>query len=154
MLFKSSSITLLIASLFFFSSCDQNAASDKSTADRIYINAVIWTGDSANAKATAIAIKDSLIVYVGDDVEPYKGSNTEIIDVASKMIVPGFIDNHTHFLAGGYQLASVNLREAKTPAAFVSILKNYVSGLKEKDGYRAETGIMRHGAERCRQSNG
>ena len=132
MLFKSSSITLLIVSFFFFSSCNQNAATNKSAADRIYSNAVIWTGDSANAKAIAIAIKDSLIVYVGDDVEPYKGSNTEIIDVAGKMIVPGFIDNHTHFLAGGYQLASVNLREAKTPAAFVSILKNYVSGLKEK----------------------
>jgi len=62
MLFKSSSITLLIVSFFFFSSCNQNAATTKSAADRIYINAVIWTGDSANAKATAIALKDSLIV--------------------------------------------------------------------------------------------
>jgi hypothetical protein len=62
MLFKSSSITLLIVSFFFFSSCNQNAATNKSAADPIYINAVIWKGDSANAKATAIAIKDSLIV--------------------------------------------------------------------------------------------
>ena len=129
---KSFSVTFLIASLFFFSSCEQNASESESAADRIYINAFIWTGDSTNRKATAIAIKDSLIVYVGDDFNAYKGNNTEIIDVAGKMIVPGFIDNHTHFLNGGYQLASVNLRDAKTPAEFVSTLQNYVSGLKEK----------------------
>lgn len=131
MISRSSSITLSIASFFLFSSCDQNASISKS-ADRIYINAVIWTGDSANAKATAIAIKDRLIVYVGDDYTSYKGNSSEIIDVAGKMIVPGFIDNHTHFLGGGYQLASVNLRDAKTPGEFVSALKKYVSGLKEK----------------------
>ncbi len=107
-------------------------ANNKSAADHIYMNAIIWTGDSANAKATAIAIKDSLIVYVGDNFESYKGNNTIVVDVAGKMIVPGFIDNHTHFLSGGYQLASVNLRAVKTKAEFVSTLKKYVSDLKEK----------------------
>jgi hypothetical protein len=132
MMFKSFSIYLSFVSLFFFFSCDQNGGESKPAADRIYTNALIWTGDSTNAKATAIAIKDSLIIYVGDDFDSYKGNNTEIIDVGGKMIVPGFIDNHTHFLNGGYQLASVNLRAAKTPAEFVTILKKYVSGFKDK----------------------
>jgi len=131
MIFKPSIIVLLV-SFFFFSSCNQNTDTNKSTADRIYINAIIWTGDSVNSKATAIAIKDSLIVYVGDDYRSYKGSNTEIIDVVGKMIVPGFIDNHTHFLSGGYQLASVDLRNAKTESEFIATLKKYASGLKEK----------------------
>src|SRR5579871_7060878 len=100
--------------LVFFISCSQQ----QTAADKIYINAKIWTGDSANDRATSIAIKDSAIIYVGNDYSAYKGSNTQIIDVDGKMIVPGFTDNHTHFLGGGYQLASVNLRNVKTQKDF------------------------------------
>ncbi len=114
-------ITAFIALALFISCTQQNPA------DRIYINAKIWTGDSANDRATAIAIKDSAIIYVGNDYNAYKGSNTQIIDVDGKMIVPGFTDNHTHFLGGGYQLASVNLRNAKTQQDFISILKEYAT---------------------------
>ena len=111
-------ITLLALSSFV--SCTQHQ-----TADRIYVNAKIWTGDSANDRATSIAVKDSAIIYVGNDYNAYKGSSTQIIDVDGKMIVPGFIDNHTHFLSGGYQLASVNLRNAQSQQGFISTLKAY-----------------------------
>src|SRR5579863_9830948 len=111
------------AAFAFFASCSQQQPS----ADKIYINAKIWTGDTANDRATAIAIKDSLIVYVGNDYINYKGSNTQIIDVDGKMVVPGFTDNHTHFLGGGYQLASVNLRNVKTQQDFISTLKAFAT---------------------------
>jgi predicted amidohydrolase YtcJ len=121
-------LNVIIALLIItFASCKQHL-----TADRIYINTKIWTGDSANAAATSIAIKDSLIVYVGNDYTPYKDANTELIDLGGKMIVPGFIDNHTHFLMGGYQLASVNLRDVKTRAAFIQTLKDYTLSLTDK----------------------
>jgi predicted amidohydrolase YtcJ len=48
-----------------------------------------------------------------------------------KFVTPGFIDNHTHFLSGGYQLASVNLRTAKTPAEFIQIMKGFASTMNE-----------------------
>jgi len=108
--------------LVFFISCSQ-----QKPADRIYINAKIWTGDSSNDRATAIAIKDTAIIYVGNDYNAYKGSNTQIIDVDGKMIVPGFTDNHTHFLGGGFQLSSVNLRNVKTQQDFISTLKEYAT---------------------------
>jgi len=101
------------------------------TADRIYVNAKIWTGDAANPSASAIAISGNTILFVGKDYSPYKTGSTQIIDVNGKMIVPGFIDNHTHFLSGGYQLASVNLRYARSPQEFISILKNYVNALHD-----------------------
>lgn len=96
------------------------------------MNAIIWTGDSSQPKATSIAVKDSVIIFVGDDYKKFKASNTEVIDVGGKMILPGFIDNHTHFLGGGYQLASVDLKNAKTKEEFIADIKNYVAGLKEK----------------------
>ena len=116
---KKSFLIIVSVGLLFFS-CTQ-----KETADKIYINAKIWTGDSAQTFAEAIAIKNNKIIFVGKDYSAYKGSNTTMIDVAGKMIVPGFIDNHTHFLTGGYNLASVDLRKAKTKEEFISILKTY-----------------------------
>ncbi|MEJ0105270.1 MAG: amidohydrolase [Bacteroidota bacterium] len=117
---------LLIALPVIFLSCSQ-----KQPADKIYINAEIWTGDSSQPFATAIAIKENKIIYTGNEYTEYKGENTELIDCAGKMIVPGFIDNHTHFLSGGYNLASVNLRAAKTKNEFISILKKYCSELHD-----------------------
>jgi predicted amidohydrolase YtcJ len=106
-------------------------------ADRIYINAKIWTGDSANPRATAIAVKDSTILFVGMDYQPYKGSHTEVIDLNGSMVVPGFIDNHTHYLDGGLKLTSVDQRAARSPGEFISILRQYISSL---NGQRWVTG--------------
>lgn len=94
-------------------------------ADKIYFNARIWTGDSTNAWADAMAIRGNEILYVGKDYQPFKGSNTEVIDLGGKLVLPGFIDNHTHFLSGGYNLSSVDLRKAKTKQEFISILKDF-----------------------------
>ena len=111
---------LSIALTALFISCSQHE-----TADKIYINAKIWTGDSLQPYGKTIAIKGNKIVYTGDDYTLFKGSNTEIIDCGGKLIVPGFIDNHTHFLSGGYNLASVNLRIAKSKEEFIKIIKEY-----------------------------
>lgn len=114
------SFLLLVFILFF--SCNQK---EKITADKIYFNAKIWTGDTANAWAEAIAVKGNEIIFVGKDFQPFKGSNSDMIDLGGKLMLPGFIDNHTHFLSGGYGLSGVDLRKAKTPQEFISTLKEF-----------------------------
>jgi predicted amidohydrolase YtcJ len=115
--------TLLIISAFYiFLSCNEK---QNDTADKIYFKAKIWTGDPANAWADAIVIKGNKIIYVGKDYQSFKGNNTEMIDVGGKLMLPGFIDNHTHFLSGGYNLSAVDLRKAKTKEEFISILKEF-----------------------------
>ena len=81
--------------------------------------------------ANSIALTANKIIYTGNDYTEYKGEQTKLIDCSGKMIVPGFIDNHTHFLNGGYNLASVNLRVAKTKNEFISILKKYCDELHD-----------------------
>ena len=111
---------------FFICSCG-----NKPVADRIYINAMIWTGDSTQPADSrydnkmAIAVKDSQILYVGTDYASLQGSNTEMIDLQGQMVVPGLVDNHTHFLSGGYQLTNVNLRTAQTRADFIQTLSAF-----------------------------
>ena len=46
------------------------------------------------------------------------------------MIAPGFIDSHVHFITGGMNLASVQLRDAKSPAEFISRIKAFAATVK------------------------
>lgn len=117
----------LLAGLLFLQSC-QNA---REAADVLYLNAVIWTGDSAQPSASVLAVKGDKILYVGGDANLHKGPRTRVVDLEGQFVVPGFIDNHTHFLSGGFQLASVDLRSAKTPQEFIQRLADFARNLPE-----------------------
>ena len=124
---------ILTVSLTFFSvSCKQYTV-----ADRIYLNAKIWTGDSANPEAKAIAVKDSLIIYVGNDYQSYVGTRTVLRDLQDKMLIPGFIDNHTHFLDGGYSLGTINLRAVKSEQDFISTFRHFADSAKGSSWIKA-----------------
>jgi predicted amidohydrolase YtcJ len=89
----------------------------------------VWTGDTAAPWAGAVAVSGDTIVAVGDSagVSAYVGPNTRILDNARGMITPGFMDGHAHFSSGGFQLASVDLRDAANPQEFIARLKAYAA---------------------------
>ncbi len=86
------------------------------------VNARVWTGDPRRPWADAIAVRGDRIAAVGSSAEVRKlaGADTRIVDAAGRMLVPGFIDSHVHFLDGGFALSSVQLRDARTPEEFVA----------------------------------
>ncbi len=94
-------------------------------ADIVFINGKIWTVDEANPEAQAVAVADGKILFVGSDerAKGFVGHQTEIVDLKGRLMLPGFIDNHTHFISGGFQLQSVDLRYAKDEEEFASIIK-------------------------------
>lgn len=114
-------IFLLFLASIIFAACQHSGEK----ADTIYFNAVIWTGDSSQPHATVIGIKDGKILFTGEDYTAYKSASTKLIDLQGKMIVPGMIDNHTHFLSGGYNLGSIDLRQAKSKQDFIRIVKEF-----------------------------
>jgi predicted amidohydrolase YtcJ len=73
----------------------------------ILTNGKVWTGDGF---VDGVAIEGNRIVAVG--------SGMSGIDLRGRLVVPGFIDNHTHFIDGGMQLSRVQLRDATTPEEF------------------------------------
>jgi len=85
----------------------------------VVVYGATWTGDADRPWAEAVAIRGDIIVAVGDSatIAPLVGRHTEVL-TTSGMVVPGLMDDHTHFMSGGFQLASVNLRDAGTPAEF------------------------------------
>ena len=93
------------------------------------VNARIWTGDPRRPWADAVAVRGDRIAAVGSSAEIRKMSvaATRVIDAKGQMLVPGFHDAHVHFIDGGFRLASVQLRDAKTPAEFIARIKAFAA---------------------------
>ncbi|HUQ82986.1 MAG TPA: amidohydrolase [Gemmatimonadaceae bacterium] len=92
------------------------------------VNARVWTGDTVRPWAEALAVRGDRIASVGSSAAIRKTATAaRIIDAGGKMIVPGFIDSHVHFVMGGFRLSSVQLRDAKTPAEFIARIKAFAA---------------------------
>jgi predicted amidohydrolase YtcJ len=97
---------------------------DAQLADVVLMGGRVWAGPgtpTAGPEApTAVAIKNGRVVAVGQDAEIGRlaGGKTRRLALDGRRVVPGFMDSHTHFLAGGFELAGVQLRDARTPAEF------------------------------------
>jgi hypothetical protein len=100
-------------------------------ADTVIINAVVHTMDPAQPSAEAVAIYANRIVAVGStkDIQKLAGPNTRRIDAKKRLLLPGFNDAHTHFLSGGFQLSSVDLRDANSPQEFAARIKAFAEKL-------------------------
>ncbi len=100
-------------------------------ADLIIVNASIHTMNSAQPSAEAVAIHGNRIVAVGSSQEIKKlgGSNTRVIDAHAQLMLPGFNDAHVHFMSGGFQLSSVDLRDANTPQEFADRVRTFAAKL-------------------------
>ncbi len=92
----------------------------------------VWTGNPDQPWAGGVAMRGDTIWAVGDsaDIARYVGEHTEVVASPGGMIVPGFMDGHTHFLDGGFQLASVDLRTADTPEEFTARIAAFAAERK------------------------
>jgi hypothetical protein len=117
---------LCVAALALVTACGTKA-------DIVIQGGPVWTGlSTGRGQPGAVAIARGKILAVGDSAQiaRYIGSKTQVLQANGGLIMPGFADGHTHFIDGGFQLASVDLRDAATPQEFVRRLKEYAAHLK------------------------
>lgn len=83
----------------------------RNDADKIFINAVIYTMNSQNETANSMAVKDGIIIYIGNKEDLFNHSNdkTEIFDLMGNTVVPGLTDAHMHIEGTGKFLQLLNL---------------------------------------------
>ena len=92
--------------------------------DLILVNGKVWTGDAERPWAEAVAVRGGTILAVGTTAEMRKlsPSGLKLVDLGGALLLPGFIDSHTHFLAGGFALKSLDLRKARSRQQFVALV--------------------------------
>ena len=107
------------------------SAAGSSSPTLAIVNARVWTGDAARPWADGLLLAGDRIAAVGSSAEIRKQTQaaTRVIDAKGMMVVPGFIDSHVHFVEGGFGLTSVQLRDARTRAEFVSRIKSHATTL-------------------------
>lgn len=93
-----------------------NAEASAATADRVLRGGTLITVDPARPDAEAVAIKDGRILAVGsdDEISAHIGANTEVIDLAGRVAMPGFIEGHGHFLGLGESLMILDLMPTRS----------------------------------------
>ena len=95
--------------LTFLVSC-----TERQTADLVISNGKIYTVDSKNSVVQAVAVKDGKILDAGSagEINSYIGEETAMIDLNGRLMTPGLIEGHGHYMGMGYSLMSLNLMGA------------------------------------------
>src|SRR6185295_14262007 len=108
-------------------------------ADLVLTNGRVVTVDDRFTLAQAVAIRSPRIVAVGSNAEALKhaGVSTRVIDLGGRTVIPGLIDNHSHWIraaehdelrfdgvttrARAVQLLDARVRASK-PGAWIAVL--------------------------------
>lgn len=92
-----------------------------------FINGKIFTVNDNQPFAQSVVVQDNKIIFVGSDEDAKKfiDNNTQVVNLDGKLMLPGFNDNHVHFLTGGFYLLGIDLRPATSTSEFKQILKDY-----------------------------
>jgi predicted amidohydrolase YtcJ len=96
-------------------------------ADFVFINGAVFVADQARSWARAVAVERGRITAVGTDgsVMDQIGPRTEVVDLAGRLLAPGFQDAHVHPALGGLQLLRCNLQTATTPEEAAVEIRRY-----------------------------
>src|SRR5258705_1596909 len=93
----------LLRLLFAICACISSFAQSHPSADLVITNAKIWTVDKAHPRAEAVAVIGDRIVAVWSDseIDGWRDSLTQGIDVPGKLLLPRVNDTHVQFVSGG-----------------------------------------------------
>jgi len=102
----------VLAGVLAFSSMEAMAA-----ADLLLFNGKVFTAEPGRALAQAVAVADGKILKVGSDAEvkALADADTQSIDLAGKVLMPGMIDTHSHPVMAALASLRANLYDEVKP---------------------------------------
>ncbi|MDQ6766378.1 MAG: amidohydrolase [Candidatus Eremiobacteraeota bacterium] len=95
----------------------QDLVLERERASLVIRGASVYTARQDGAVAEAIAVGGDRILAVGprSTIDGYIGPQTRVLDLRGGMVLPGFIDTHTHFVWGSISRTQVALGDASSP---------------------------------------
>ncbi|WP_042368561.1 amidohydrolase [Streptacidiphilus neutrinimicus] len=108
---------------------------ERLTADLVFLGGPVYTVDPARSWAGAVAVRDGRILAVGQDhdVRPLIGPGTEVVDLAGRLLLPGFQDAHVHPVLAGTTLARCNLHDLSTADEYLRAVADYAAAHPEAE---------------------
>ncbi|MFD3654708.1 amidohydrolase [Streptomyces sp. NPDC058620] len=103
-------------------------------ADLVLTGGPVLTMDAARTRATTLAVTGDRITAVGhDEVRELIGPKTEVVDLAGRLLVPGFQDAHVHPVGAGLELAQCDLTECRTGSGTVAAVHAYAAAHPDQE---------------------
>jgi hypothetical protein len=111
---------------------------NKNKPNLVLKNGAIYTVDKQRTWAQAVAIADRKIAFVGTsaEVESYIDPDTVVIDLNGRMVLPGFIDAHSHPSQSMDFFGNINLYSLDSIGQYQEALTQYLINHPEKSEYR------------------
>ncbi|MFC4552074.1 MULTISPECIES: amidohydrolase [Halorussus] len=108
-------------------------------ADLILTNAKVHSlasGDGGDPDAEAVAVRDGEIVRVDRayEVDFLEGVETTVVDLGGRVLLPGFVDAHTHLQHLGRSLVHADLSAADSPGDCVDLLADLAEETEDGGG--------------------
>jgi len=93
----------------------------------VFAGGKVYTENTKQPWAEAVAVKGDKIVYVGDaaGAKAFTGAMTKVIDTTGKMVMPGFISTHDHLIVSGWMNLGVQLYNGKSLDDYLKAIKEY-----------------------------
>lgn len=114
----------LLLTLVGVASC---APEPEPAGDIALVNARVYTVDPARPWADAVVVRNDSIVFVGDEASAGKfiGSNTVVRDLGGKLVIPGFVEAHMHFVSAGATATVLELNIGQTIDEWIAAVDRY-----------------------------
>ncbi len=114
--------------LLVFIACEPAQETSSAKADTVIRNAKIYTVNEAQPNAEALAVKDGKIVFVGSNEEAanWTEAETEVLDLEGKVMVPGFIESHAHFLGIGKLKTEIDFAGTESYNEIITLVEEAV----------------------------
>ncbi|MFC1433254.1 amidohydrolase [Streptacidiphilus sp. N1-3] len=101
------------------------------SADLVFTGGQVFT---PGGTASAVAVEGELISAVGhDEVRALIGPKTEVVDLAGRLLLPGFQDAHVHAVFGGVELGECDLTGTTDPAEYQRRIRRYAEAHPERE---------------------
>ena len=114
--------------------------STPTTADLVLRGGRVRTVDPRRPEAEAVAVVGERIVAAGGaaDIAPWIGSRTRVVDLAGRLLVPGFVDAHVHPVDAGVSRFFCNLHDGAGLADYQAAIVAWAAGHPEASWVEGE----------------
>ncbi|MEN8759521.1 MAG: amidohydrolase [Desulfobacterales bacterium] len=132
----SQSLVFALAALLVGGSQAVAESDSKGPADTVYRNGFVYTVDATRSRAEAFAVKDGKYIAIGknEDMKAVTGSDTKVVNLKGRMVMPGLVDTHIHAVRGALTALGVSFPAESTLEEIKTAVKQYIADKQLKKG--------------------